>query len=477
MKRMFSLDEVAASVNGVMVNRRGYTGGPVFVTGISTDSRTIENGNLYIALKGESFDGHDYAPSAIAKGACAVVVNGIDKVPENAIGIFVKDTLKALGDLAEHYRFKLGVKVIAVTGSVGKTTTREMIRAALEPSFNVWSTKKNFNNEIGLPGTILSAPKDTGVLLLEMGMRGRGQIEYLTKIAHPDIAVITNVGYSHIGILGSREEIRAAKEEIIDGLTDQGILIVNGDDDFLFDHVRNIVPLNNGLAAVSVSRLQGQVTNCPVYVSAYNLRENDGMDFDVSVTLGEKRFEIKDMHIALGGEHNVRNACFAILCTVILRGDVNRARRALAEYTPLDGRGKTYHGRCYTIINDAYNASPESMAAAFLNLKDTCPGSRKIAILGGMLELGDESAGLHEKTGEVCGEYEFDKILVTGDDKESFVRGLKRVRPSASVILCDDTDDVRRKALDIVRDGDTILFKASHSFGFEKLAEEFIAND
>ena len=206
---------------------------------VSTDSRKIEQDAVFFALKGENFDGHNFVKQAVEKGACAVIVNAMSKVPDNAVGIVVKDTLKALGDLAEHYRFKIGAKVIAVTGSVGKTTTRDMITAALEPSFKVWSTKKNLNNHIGLPHTILSAPQDTRVLIVEMGMRGRGQIDYLTNIAHPDIAVITNVGYSHIGILGSREEIRNAKCEIINGLTENGILMVNGDDSFLFNHVRN----------------------------------------------------------------------------------------------------------------------------------------------------------------------------------------------------------------------------------------------
>jgi UDP-N-acetylmuramyl pentapeptide synthase len=143
----------------------------------------------------------------------------------------------------------------------------------------------------------------------------------------------------------------------------------------------------------------------------------------------------------------------------------------------MDGRGKTFHGKRYTIINDAYNASPESMAAAFGNLNRTNPGSRKIAVLGGMLELGDDSAKLHEQTGEACGKYKFDKILVTGDDRDAFIKGLKKLRPDADITVCKDTEDVRAKLQQMIKDGDTVLFKASHSFGFEKLAGEFIDND
>ncbi len=478
MRRMFSFDEIVAAVGGTVVNRKGAIGGTVFISGVSTDTRTIEEGNVYIALKGENFDGHNYTSQAVEKGACAVIVNSATKIPSNSIGIVVKDTLKALGDIASHYRFKLGCKVIAVTGSVGKTTTREIIKAALEPSFNVWSTKNNLNNEVGLPKTILSAPENTEILVLEMGMRGRGQIDYLTNIAHPDIAVITNVGYSHIGILGSREEIRAAKTEIINGLTEQGILMVNGDDDFLFDYVRNIIPLNNGLAAVSVNdKLEGAVMNCPVCVSAYNLKENSGMDFDVAFSMGEKRRSMENVHISIGGEHNVRNACFAILCADLLKADMDKTLEAIASYAPMDGRGKTYHGRNYTVINDAYNASPESMAAAFRNLDATNPGSRKVAVLGGMLELGDVSASLHEQTGRECGRYGFDKIVVTGDDRKDFIKGLRSVSSGADVVSCADTNEVRKKISDIIKPGDTVLFKASHSFGFEELAKEYIDND
>lgn len=479
MNRMFTLDEVVAAVNGNVINRKGKTNGStLYISAVSTDTRTIEANNLYIALRGENFDGHSFVNMAVDKGACAVVVDRVSCVPEGAIGIVVKDTLKALGDLARHYRFKLGCKVIGITGSVGKTTTREMIRTALEPSFRVVTTQKNLNNEIGLPLTILGAPRGTEVLVLEMGMRGLGQIDYLTNIACPDIACITNVGYSHIGILGSREAIRTAKTEIINGLTEQGILMVNGDDPFLFDYVRNIIPLSKGLAAVSVSgKLQGNVLNCPLCINATNVKEDDGMSFDVSLSINAKEKFKYHNKIKLGGEHNVRNACFALLCANLLGADMVKAQTAVGAYLPMEGRGKTYHGKRYTIINDAYNASPESMKAAFANLDITNPGSRKICVVGGMLELGNEAYRLHKETGVSCGKYDFDVVIVTGDEKDAFVEGLLSESSKSEVIRCENTAEVRIKTMEIIKPGDTILFKASHSFGFEKLAEEFIDND
>ena len=183
--------------------------------------------------------------TAISAGACAVITNDESRVPDGAVAILVEDTTKALCLLANHYRFKLGCKVIAITGSVGKTSTRNMIAEVLKTGLKVHSTHANNNNEIGMSRTILSAPEDSDVIVVEMGMRGPGQISFLTKIARPDIAIITNVGYSHIGILGSKEAIMNAKMEIAEGLTDDGIIAVNADDRKLFDHCVKELPINN----------------------------------------------------------------------------------------------------------------------------------------------------------------------------------------------------------------------------------------
>ena len=216
---MFTLEEVKKAVGGRFVSK---TEGIVFATsieisGVSTDTRTIKEGELFIALKGENFNGNDYLAKAVELGACALVTDDERAVPEGANAIVVDDTVKALGLLANHYRFKLGCKVIAVTGSVGKTSTRTMITEVLKTGLKVHSTKANNNNEIGMSKTILSAPEDSEVIVVEMGMRGPGQISYLTKIARPDIAIITNIGYSHIGILESKDAILNAKMEICEG--------------------------------------------------------------------------------------------------------------------------------------------------------------------------------------------------------------------------------------------------------------------
>ncbi len=471
--RMFSLDEIAGAVGGRVVARGVSDENTVFVGGVSKDTRTIKEGDLYVAIKGERFDGHDFCEDAVLKGASVILASDESKLPGKCIAVMVDDTVRALGDLARHYRFKINAKVVCVTGSVGKTTTREMVACALRSSLKVYSTKANENNEIGLPFTILSAPSDTEALVLELGMRLRGEISYLTKIACPDVAIITNVGYSHIERLGSREEIKLAKTEIIEGLTDNGILAVNADDSFLFDYVRNILPIGKGLAGVSVFMdAETEKLNCPMMVCAENIRFEDGMKFDASCNLNGTLREEKDCTLKVSGTHNVKNALFALLVSDLLGCDIKKAKEALASYEEMSGRGKIFRGK-YTVINDAYNASPESMEAAFENLRLMGSTGRKIAVLGCVLELGDHAPSLHEYIGKSCGKCRFDHVFLTGDNREDILRGILSEDPGASYTLCEDTDDVEEKLRSFVKDGDTLLFKASHAFGFEALSEKF----
>ena len=474
MNRMFSLDEIAGAVGGRVVARGVSDENTAFVGGVSKDTRTIKEGDLYVAIKGERFDGHDFCEDAVSRGASVILASDESKLPQKCIAVLVDDTVRALGDLARHYRFKINAKVVCVTGSVGKTTTREMVACALRSSFKVYSTKANENNEIGLPFTILSAPSDTDALVLELGMRLRGEISYLSKIACPDVAIITNVGYSHIERLGSREEIRLAKTEIIEGLTDNGILAVNADDSFLFDYVRNILPIGKGLAGVSVEMdVKTERLNCPMMVSAGNIRFDQGMKFDARCNLSGAIREEKDCRLKVSGVHNVKNALFALLVTDLLGGDVRKAKEALASYEEMSGRGKISYGT-YTVINDAYNASPESMEAAFENLKLMNSRGRKIAVLGCVLELGDYAPSLHEYIGKSCGRCGFDHIFVTGDNRDDIVRGILSEDPGASYTLCEDTEDVEKKLRSFAEEGDTLLFKASHAFGFEALSGKFV---
>lgn len=480
MNHMFTLDEAANAVGGRIVNRLHDNSTFVFIDGVSKDTRTIKEGDIYVAIKGERFDGHDYCDEAVHKGASCVLVEDEDRIPDGSVGIVVDNSVNALGMLARCYRFKLNCKTVCVTGSVGKTTTRQMIAAALGASLRVYSTKSNQNNEIGLPMTILEAPRDTQALVLEMGMRGRGEIEYLTEIACPDIAVITNVGFSHIERLGSREEIRLAKTEIISGLTDGGILAVNGDDPFLSEYAAGIIPIGKLLASVHVD--QGQPyekpANCAIEATASNVRyEDGGMAFSIDASLVDAGFAIEDVRLRVNGVHNVRNAVFALLIAGMVGADTDKAADALGEYSEMSGRGDITDNGTYTVINDAYNASPESMDAAFDNLSLLGKGKRTVAALGGILELGDYAPMLHEQIGRSCGRHAFDITLVTGDNRDDFIRGYREACPDGNIISCEDTDDVKAKLASLLTEGDVVLFKASNAFGFQKMAIAFATGE
>ncbi len=478
---MFTLEEIKRATGGKTVYK---TKEPVYaafvnVSGVSTDTRTIKEGDVFFALRGDRFNGGDYTATAVENGACAVVVDNAEYVPDGAVGIVVSDTTKALGLLAAYYRFKLGAKVIAVTGSVGKTTTRTIIADVLRTGLRVHSTKANNNNEIGMSKTILSAPEDTEILVVEMGMRGKGEISLLTNIARPDIAVITNVGYSHIGRLGSRDDIMRAKMEIADGLTDGGILIVNGDDPRLFEHARRILPINNLIAAVSSS--EKAVELCPECINAYDVEETDeGTEFCARITRLGKTIDFGDkFSVRMFGSAGVRNVLFALLCAHICGlaatdESLDLIREAVSSGKAMDGRGAITQTKRYMIVNDAYNASPESMENAFLNFSKRAKGRRKILALGGMLELGDYSPELHEMTGKACAEYGFDKVFITGENADDFIKGAHMIDKDLEISRCRDSSEVSSSLSDYVEDGDAILFKASHSFGFEELAEEFI---
>lgn len=327
--------------------------------------------------------------------------------------------------------------------------------------------------------TILSAPEDSEVIVVEMGMRGEGQISYLTKIARPDIAIITNVGYSHIGILGSKEAILKAKMEICEGLTDGGIIAVNADDRRLFDHCVKELPINNFIAGI-VAGSEDDLP-CPLIISATDVKETEsGMSFGVVLKRMNQcsSFSVP-LNVGMYGQNAVRNALFAIFCayiTEITGSAENREKIAevISNRSAIDGRGAITETNRYLIMNDAYNASPESMENAFLNFSKKAKGHRKVLALGGMLELGDFAPGLHELTGKDCASYDFDRVFVTGDNADDFIRGAHMINMQLEIVKCKDTEDVSRRLEDYVRDGDAILFKASHSFGFEKVAQSFI---
>jgi alanine racemase len=380
------------------------------INNVSTDTRSIQPGDVFVALIGERYDGHDYIQTAIDKGASALVV--CDKyVGECAIPVLkVPDPLAALVQMATCYRKKLNIKIVAVTGSSGKTTTKNMISKLLSSKYRVFSAYKNFNNQIGLPMSIFELTSQHEVAVLELGMNHLGEIAELSETACPDIAVITNIGSAHIGNLGSVENIRKAKLEIIEGLDPQnGLLILNSDDKRLCCAER--IPYANVLFA-------GMDMTKQNYVAADSIQTlNDGLNFNL-VHEGVKT----KIFIPIHGNYNINNALLAISCALQLGISVEDIRDTFRYFVNESLRNEEYMFHGVTIVKDYYNAAPEAMEAALATLQSYQNASKKIAILGEMDELGIFSSKEHRRLGELC--YELtDAAFFVGASHEDFVKG------------------------------------------------------
>jgi UDP-N-acetylmuramoyl-tripeptide--D-alanyl-D-alanine ligase len=431
-------------------------------TSVSTDSRKINAGGLFFALCGERFDAHAFVPEVISAGACCAVVS--KPQAENIPHILVKDTRTALGAFAKGYYSLFDSLTVGVTGSVGKTTTKEFIAAVLSEKYETAKTAGNFNNEIGLPLTLLAFEAPKSALVAEMGMSARGEISRLTRIALPHIAVITNIGSSHLENLGTRENIALAKLEIAEGLSADGVLIMNGDEPLLRGH-ENICAKK-----IFVSLID---KNCDYY--AYNILEGeDFISFDYTSPEGCVH---TDARIPVIGRHNVYNALFAI--AVGERAGLTEAQiyRGLMSFTGCAMRAQIEKRGEVTVIEDCYNASPESMRASIATLCHVAKGKgRKIAFLGEMRELGADSAKMHFSVGEYAAGAGIDMLFTFGENAAEIANGAINagLAPENTVSITDTEDvcaAVKCLRSRLMKD-DVILFKASRALKLERISKE-----
>ena len=477
--RLFTESEILEATGGILIGtERPDTNDIRVVDSVSTDTRSLEPGALFVALVGERFDGHTFCQTAYEKDASLFLISDEHMLPEGAAGILVADTLLALHALARAYRRKIGCKVIAVTGSVGKTSTREMLFAALSHSFRTHATKHNLNNEIGMPLTILSAPSDTELLIVEMGMRMRGEIRTLTRIAEPDIAIITNVGVSHIERLGSQKEILLAKMEICEGLTGDKILLINGDDNLLTDYAQNEPDKKwDCLGATAIVKSSEELAFADMAASVFDMHTTEN-ETAFSVMFRDskktKSYSLGEFQLPCPGVHHVKNALFSIMCAGCLGVSMEDVKKGLLSYKPAGSRGRMIQTANYLIYDDAYNASPESMAAAFESVRLIAAGRRKIAAVGGMLELGSFSPVQHFKVGEAAAKSGMDMLFVCGDFREDVKAGAVSVNPGLPVLLFETRDDLTDSLLHTLCRDDVVLIKASHAFEMEKITQAII---
>ncbi|MFB2838568.1 UDP-N-acetylmuramoyl-tripeptide--D-alanyl-D-alanine ligase [Floridanema evergladense] len=430
---------------------RGFAGSEnsYLINGVSTDTRSIQYGDLFVALRGSNFDGHEFVQTAVDKGAVAVVT---EKYLGTQLGkgipqLVVKDTLEAYQAIAKWWRNQLTIPVIAVTGSFGKTTTKELIGAVLATQGKVRKTQANYNNEIGVPKTLLTVSLEDDFAVIEMAMRGRGEISLLSKIAQPSISVITNVGTAHIGRLGSEEAIAEAKCELLVEMPKDSVAILNAD--------------NHLLMATAERLWQGKTVT-------YGLEKGDlqGKLIDSQTMMVEG---VK-LPLPLLGRHNAQNYLAALAVAKVLGIDLTQFSQGLAVQLP-EGRAKRYDlPNDLVILDETYNAGLESMVAA-LDLLAQTPGKRHIAVLGTMKELGDRSAQLHYQVGEKVKQLNLDRLLILVDEPETAEIAHGAVGIPSECFTNHQAIVDRLKEL--VQSGDRILFKASHSVALDKVVNQF----
>ena len=450
------MDKISAKIllNGLAPE--GFAGDAA-IDLVTTDSREVRPGCIFVAFPGEKFDGHDFAAKALAEGAEYVVLNHpVEGVPAEKT-VLCPDSYRAMMTMGANYRSQFHPKVVGVTGSVGKTTTKQMTYAAIAGFGNTIKTEGNQNNELGLPRTLFRIGKETEYAVVEMGMSHLGEIERLSQCARPDAGIITCIGVSHIGNLGSQENICKAKLEICAGLKNGAPLVLNGDDPFL-----------------RKAKLPGHVR--PIWFSlgdedadvcALNIRqEGDGMTF----TLEDGEEDTTEVHIPAMGRHNVANALAAYAAATRLGLSAKKVIAGLEQFQQTGMRQKVVHSKGVDVIEDCYNANPDSMKAALAMFREY-PCKRRFALLGDMLELGEMSGPAHAEAGRQAAEYGVDVLLCYGPESARMAEAA-----SAAGVKAAHVASYREAAdalLSQMQPGDALLVKASRGMALEKALEIF----
>ena len=426
------------------------------ITSVTQDSRMVKSGTLFIPLIGENNDGHIYIEKAIENGASAFLTASED-VPEGAAAILVRDTLKAMGDIAAFYKEKYRIPTVAITGSVGKTTTKDLMYAALSVKYKTVKTPNNFNNDIGVPLTVFMQEKEHEAAVIEMGMNHFGEIDRLCEIAKPDAAVITNIGMSHIENLGSRDGIFKAKMEIAKRFGKNNTLIVNGDDEYL-SKLKDDPNIEYKVLSYGIENPKNDVY-------AKNVKSKGLLGIEFSAVVDGKEYPVT---VTQPGEHNVYNALAAI-CTALVFGiNVREAVKGIAKCEYTAQRLEVIEHKGIEIINDCYNASPDSMRAALSIIPYTLK-KRKTAVLGDMLEMGMYASEAHYDIGEFAAN-KLDLLITAGKEAKEIARGA-RAMGMKEVYDFDTTDEALSFAKKTLKKDDCVLIKASHGMHFEKIVK------
>lgn len=450
--RTFTTYEIANITNGKVIS-----GGDVSVTGVCQDSRLAKPGDLFVAINGDAFDGHDFIGAAVSGGCVAVIADNIEKAAKEDSDICiisVSNSEKALQDLASFYIRSLDLKKVAVTGSTGKTTTRDMLYYVLRQKYVTGKNEGNFNSTVGVPLTVMTFDEDTEAAVIEMGMDKPGEISIMADIVEPDIAVITNVGISHMERLGSREAIFRAKMEVAENFNAENALIIAKDDSFLNEkYIRETIGGDFKILTV------GEDADCDFVVSSIDMSGDGKVSFELRGQGESERFALP-----VPGRHNAINASLAAAAGVMMGISMKDAAAGLENMILTGKRLSVIKSGGITVIDDTYNASPDSMRAA-LEILSTMDGARKIAVLGDMYELGENEKELHREVGQMAMK-KADMIFTIGD-LGKYICGENHF---------DTADDFNRAAKELLKEGDVVLVKASRGMALEKITE-YILNE
>ncbi len=424
------------------------------IESITTDSRQAAEGCLFVAVKGERVDGHDFIPSVFEKGAACVVC---EREPEHPSGswIQVKSSLQAIKDMAEFYRKQLDIQVVGITGSVGKTSTKEVIASVLSEKYRVLKTLGNFNNELGLPLTVFRLREEHQIAVLEMGISDFGEMHRLSKIARPDVCVITNIGQCHLEYLKDRDGVLRAKSEIFDFMQPEGRIVLNGDDDKLsaVQEVKGVNPLFFGVES-----------GREIYADEIEPRGLKGIRCRIHA--GEESFGVQ---IPIPGFHMVLNALAATAVGISMGLTTEQVKSGIEKLQSLGGRFHMIEKGDMLIIDDCYNANPVSMKASLDVLKDA--ERRTVAVLGDMFELGENEASLHREVGVYAGEKGINLLICTGELSSHMAEAAIRAGGCETVVHVPNLERLMEVVPRLVQGDDTILVKASHGMHFEKVVE------
>lgn len=447
-----NLQEIVKATKGALLKEADVKE----IKAVSTDTRKIEEGTMFIALKGENFNGNNYVLDAFNKGAKIAIVDEVkydlNELKEDVALIKVQNTGRALMDLAKFYREKLGLKVVGITGSAGKTSTKDLVAAVLSYKYKVFKTKGNFNNEIGLPLMILELDSTYDVAILEMGMRGLGQIKELAEIASPDLGIITNIGISHIEILKTRENILKAKMEIATFFDKNNTLVVCGNDDFL------------GALPEAEYKIVKTGVGENFEIGAKNIALEE-LSSKFTVYDGEKEEEFS---LDMPGEHNISNLMLGIAIAKELGVSFEEMKRGLNNIEATSMRLELIKKDGFSILNDCYNSSPVAVKSAIDVIKNI-EGKRRIAVLGTMRELGHKSEEAHEEIGKYAKENGIEKVLCFGDFSENIKEGY-----GEGCTVYKNKEELINDLLNIICEGDIILVKASRSLKFEEITKALL---